>query len=104
MIKIRDEKVLRHAAEFYAADDRWQRATAKTAELEAELRKAEKREVKRAAATARAFTRVMRTRARSMEGLLAKVNVRRRWNADDEASEATILKSLVADIVAGVKH
>ncbi|MER9128026.1 hypothetical protein NKH81_34440 [Mesorhizobium sp. M0959] len=117
-----DAKVLRHAAEFIAADDRWQKATARTAELEAELtartaelkaaldrlrnriRRAEKREAKNAAATAHAFRRVMRTRARSLDGLLAKVKVRRRWNTDDEASEALILKSLVADIEDGVKH
>ncbi|MER9017355.1 hypothetical protein [Mesorhizobium sp. M0898] len=117
-----DAKVLRHAAEFIAADDRWQKATARTAEIEAELtartaelkaeldrlrtriRKAEKREAKKAAATARAFSRVMRTRASSVEGLLAKVKVRGRWNTDDEVSEAIILKSLVADIEEGVKH
>jgi hypothetical protein len=30
------------------------------------------------------------------------VKVRRRWNADDEARETTILKSLVADVKAMV--
>jgi len=102
-----DAKLLRLAAEFKAADDRRRNATAKTAELEAELdrlgsriRKAEKKEAKKAAATARAFNRVMNTRAKSLEGLLAKVKVRRRWNIDDEASELQILKSLVADIKA----
>jgi hypothetical protein len=42
----------------------------------------------------------MKTRAKSLTGLLVKVRVRARWNTDDEASEATILKSLVADIKA----
>src|SRR5947208_9123170 len=96
-----DAKLLRLAAEFKAADDRRRNATARTAEIEAELdrlgsriRKAEKKEAKKAAATARAFNRVMNTRAKSLEGLLAKVKVRRRWNIDDEASELQILKSL----------
>jgi len=102
-----DAKLLRLAAEFKAADDRRRNATARTAEIEAELdrlgsriRKAEKKETTKAAATARAFNRVMNTRAKSLEGLLAKVKVRRRWNMDDEASEVQILKSLVADIKA----
>ena len=96
-----DAKLLRRVAKFKAADDRRRNATARTAELEAELdrlgsriRKAEKKEAKKAAATARAFNRVMNTRAKSLEGLLAKVKVRRPWNTDDEASEVQILKAL----------
>ncbi|MGY2995832.1 hypothetical protein [Mesorhizobium sp. URHB0026] len=102
-----DANLLRHAAAFKAADDRRRHATARTAEIEealdrlgARVRKAEKKEAKKAAAVARAFDRVMKTRAKSLEGLLAKVKVRRRWNTDDEASEVQILKSLVADIKA----
>ncbi|TPN45325.1 hypothetical protein FJ976_24125 [Mesorhizobium sp. B1-1-9] len=100
-----DAKLLRLKAAFNAADKRRQKATTRTADLEAELdrlnariRKAEKKEARKAAATAEAFNRVMKTRAKSVAGLLAKVKVRRRWNTDDEASEAIILKSLVADI------
>ncbi|RWC04304.1 MAG: hypothetical protein EOQ56_04810 [Mesorhizobium sp.] len=102
-----DAKLLRLEAKFSAADDRRKEATAKTANLEEQVdrlmslvRKAEEREAKRAAATARAFDRVMRTRAKSLAGLLAKVRVRARWNTDDEESEITILHSLVADIEA----
>ena len=102
-----DAVYTRRVAEFKAADDRRRNATARTAELEAaidrlgsRIRKAEEKEAKKAAATARAFNRVMNTRAKSLEGLLAKVKVRRRWNIDDEASELQILKSLVADIKA----
>ncbi|WP_167313551.1 hypothetical protein [Mesorhizobium opportunistum] len=98
---------MRLEAEFNAADARRQRATTRTAELEADadrlqarIGKAEKKEAKKAAATAHAFQRVMRTRAQSLEGLLAKVRVRRLWNTDDEVSEIMILKSLVDDIVA----
>ncbi|MER9298771.1 hypothetical protein NKI38_20090 [Mesorhizobium sp. M0621] len=100
-----DAKLLRRVAEFKAADDRRRHATARTADIEAAIdrlgsrvRKAEKKEAKKAAAAVRAFDRVMKTRASSLEGLLAKVKVRRRWNTDDEASEVQILKSLVADI------
>ncbi|MER9167318.1 hypothetical protein NKI12_08025 [Mesorhizobium australicum] len=93
-----DAKLLRRVAEFRDADDRRRQATARTAELEEVVRKAEKKEAKKAAAVARAFDRVMKTRARSLEGLLAKVKVRRRWNTDDEASEVHILESLVADL------
>ncbi|WP_376704478.1 hypothetical protein RQ479_06280 [Mesorhizobium sp. ISC25] len=99
-----DGKLLRLEAEFNLADDRRRAATAKTAEIEEELdrlmsriRRAEKKEAIKAAATARAFSRVMRIRAKSMEGLLVKVRVRRRWNTDDEASEITSSK-VVADI------
>ncbi|MER8396027.1 hypothetical protein NKH10_30020 [Mesorhizobium sp. M1340] len=102
-----DAKLLRLEAKFNAADDRRKQATATTAELEEELdrlmslvRKAEEKEAKKAAATARAFDRVMEARARSLAGLLVKVRVRKRWNTDDEESEITILKSLVADIEA----
>ncbi|MER9972023.1 hypothetical protein [Mesorhizobium sp. M0060] len=102
-----DAKLLRLEAKFRAADDRRKEATARTAELEEEVdrlmaivRKAEEKEAKKAAATARAFDRVMHTRARSLAGLLAKVRVRTLWNTDDEESEITILKSLVADIEA----
>ncbi|RUV63193.1 MULTISPECIES: hypothetical protein [unclassified Mesorhizobium] len=102
-----DAKLLRREAAFNAADDRRKDATARTAELEEEVdrlmslvRKAEDKEANKAAATARAFDRVMQTRAKSFAGLLAKVRVRARWNTDDEESEITILKSLVADIEA----
>ncbi|RWB94626.1 MAG: hypothetical protein EOQ56_30810 [Mesorhizobium sp.] len=102
-----DAKLLRLEAKFNAADNRRKDATARTAELEEEVdrlmslvRKAEHTEAKKAAATARAFERVMQTRAKSLAGLLIKVRVRERWNTDDEESEITILKSLVADIEA----
>ncbi|MER9631757.1 hypothetical protein [Mesorhizobium sp. M0296] len=102
-----DAKLLRLEAKFRAADDRRKEATAKTAELEeavdrlmALVRKAEKKEAKKAATTARAFDRVMCTRARSLAGLLAKVRVRTRWNTDDEESEIAILRSIIADIEA----
>ncbi|ESZ68182.1 hypothetical protein X727_23175 [Mesorhizobium sp. L103C119B0] len=102
-----DAKLLRRVAEFRDADDRRRQATARTAELEealdglaARVRKAEKMEAKKAAAVARAFDRVMKTQAKSLEGLRAKVKVRRLWNTDEEASELQILKSLVDDIKA----
>jgi hypothetical protein len=98
-----DTELLRLEAEFVAADDRWSAATARTAELEAAIDKAEKREAKKAAATARAFRRVMTARATSLTGLAAKLRVRDRWNTDDEDSEIAILKSLAADIEAMAK-
>ncbi|RWF67311.1 hypothetical protein [Mesorhizobium sp.] len=64
------------------------------------MRKAEDKGARREIALERAFKRVMKARAKTLKGLVAKVKVRHRWNADDEASEATILKSLVADIEA----
>lgn len=76
-----DAKLLRLEAAFNAADRRRQKATTRTAEIEAEIdrlrsriRKAEKKEARKAAATAEAFSRVMKTRAKTVAGLLAKVN------------------------------
>ncbi|RWM76494.1 MAG: hypothetical protein EOR81_22855 [Mesorhizobium sp.] len=102
-----DAKLLRLEAKFNAATDRWADATALTAKLEGkELRvrssreKAEKREAKKAAAFVRARRRVMKTRARSLEGLAVKVRVRERDYTDAEDLEIEILESLVADIKA----
>ncbi|TIO36544.1 hypothetical protein [Mesorhizobium sp.] len=106
-----DAKLLRLEAELNAASDRWNRATSRTAELEDELdeaivrlrsrlAKAEQKEEKKAAAFGRAFAKVMKTRAKTIEGLSAKVRVRERDYTDDEDREITILKSLVDDIKA----
>jgi hypothetical protein len=101
----RDAKLLRLMAEFNAASDQWDKATAKTAQIEeaidrpkSRLRKSEKKEGRKAAKTARVFNRIMKTRSKGLVGLLVKVKVRDRWNTDDEASEITILESLVADL------
>ncbi|PAP99502.1 hypothetical protein LRP31_06695 [Mesorhizobium mediterraneum] len=108
-----DARLLRLEAKFNAASDRWNAATDRTEKLEAELderlrslksrlisriEKAEKKEEKRAAAFGRAFDRVMKTRARTIEGLAVKVRVRERDYTDDEESEIAILNSLVDDI------
>jgi predicted nucleic acid-binding Zn-ribbon protein len=106
-----DAKLLRFEAEFNAASDRWNEATDRTEALEAELEetisrlrsrlaKAEKKEEKKAAAFARALDRIMKTRAKSLEGLLVKVRARERDYTDDEDLEVEILKSLVDDIKA----
>ncbi|RWO94571.1 MAG: hypothetical protein EOQ98_30365 [Mesorhizobium sp.] len=110
-----DAKLLRLEAKFNAASDRWNAASDRTGKLAAELderlrslksrlisriAKAEKKEEKRAAAFGRAFDRVMKTRARTIDGLAAKVRVRERDYTDDEAREITILNSLVEDIKA----
>ncbi|RWQ54325.1 hypothetical protein [Mesorhizobium sp.] len=88
-----DAKLLKLEAEFNAAADRWDAATARRV-------KAEKKEAKQAAATVRARDRVMRTRAKSLEGLAVKVRVRDRDYTDAEDLEIEILKSIVADIKA----
>jgi chromosome segregation ATPase len=102
-----DRKLLRLKAKFKATDAKRRKATDRAAAIEAKIdrlqalmRKAEDKEARREIASARAFERVMKARAKSLKGLIAKVKVRRRWNTDDEASEVTILKSLVADIEA----
>ncbi|RWM21747.1 MAG: hypothetical protein EOR73_10055 [Mesorhizobium sp.] len=110
-----DAKLLQLEKEFNAASDRWNAATDRTAKLDEELEerirslrsrlksrlaKAEKKEEKRAAAFARAFDKVMKTQAKTVEGLAAKVRVRERDYCDDEDLEISILKSLVDDIKA----
>ncbi|MER8581730.1 hypothetical protein NKG95_24075 [Mesorhizobium sp. M1423] len=110
-----DAKLLRLEAKFNAASDRWNEATDRTAKLEEELEeaikrlrsrlmsriaKAEKKEEKRAAAFGRALDKVMKTRAKTIEGLAVKVRVRERDYTDDENLEIVILKSLVDDIKA----
>ncbi|MER9306794.1 hypothetical protein [Mesorhizobium sp. M0496] len=102
-----DSKLLLLEADFNAAADRWADATARKARIEDEVdrlislrEKAEKKEAKRAAACVRARGRVMKTRAKSLEGLAAKVRVRDRDYTDDEDLEIEILKSLVDDIKA----
>ncbi|MER9278764.1 hypothetical protein [Mesorhizobium sp. M0522] len=100
-----DAKLLRLEVKFNAASDRWNEATARTAELEEEeLRirsrraKAEKKEEKRAEAFVRARDRIMNTRARSLEGLAVKMRARERDYTDAKDLEIEILKSLVDDI------
>jgi predicted nucleic acid-binding Zn-ribbon protein len=106
-----DAKLLRLEAEFNAASDRWNAATDRTEALEEELEatisrlrsrlaKAEKKEEKKSQAFARALDRIIKTRAKSLEGLLVKVRVRERDYTDDEDLEVEILKSLVDDIKA----
>ncbi|MER9596704.1 hypothetical protein [Mesorhizobium sp. M0244] len=106
-----DAKLLRLESKFNSASDKWNAATDRTAKLEDELEeainrlrsriaKAEKKEEKRAAAFARALDKVMKTRAKTIEGLAVKVRVRERDFADDEKLEISILKSLVDDIKA----
>ncbi|TGQ32786.1 hypothetical protein [Mesorhizobium sp. M00.F.Ca.ET.216.01.1.1] len=75
-----DAKLLRLEAELNAASDRWNEATARTAQIEEELdrlrsrrEKAEKKEAKKAAAFVRARDRVMQTQAKSLEGLAVRV-------------------------------
>ncbi|MER9634256.1 hypothetical protein [Mesorhizobium sp. M0228] len=110
-----DARLLRLEAKFNAASDRWNAATDRTAKLEEELEerlrslrsrlmsriaKAEKKEENRAAAFSRALDKVMKTRAKTIEGLAVKVRVRERDYCDDEDLEITILRSLVDDIKA----
>lgn len=102
-----DASLLRLEAEFNAANDRWDAATAKTAKLEdavdhakARLQKAEKTEAQDAEAADLLFDEIMNTRATTFAGLLVKVRVRDRFDTDDEKSETTILHSLIADIKA----
>jgi hypothetical protein len=105
----RDAELLRLEAEFNTRYDQWDEASAKTAELEekfdritsrlrAKIREAEGKEERAGEAISRLFFRVMRKRAKGLEGMLAKVRIRKRWNADDDESERTILKSLVQDL------
>lgn len=102
-----DASLLKLEAEFNANSEREAQAGDKVAELEAEfdrlrkrMRKAERRENRRTQEGARLFNKVMETRADSLEGMFAKVRVREWWNTDEEISEITILKSLIADMKA----
>ncbi|MBZ9985270.1 MULTISPECIES: hypothetical protein [unclassified Mesorhizobium] len=110
-----DAKLLRLEAKFNAASDRWNKATDRTAAVEekfekaidrlksrlmSRIAKAEKKEEKRAVAFGRALDKVMKTRAKTIEGLAAKVRVRERDYTDAEDIEIEILKSLVDDIKA----
>lgn len=106
-----DAKLLRLEAEFNAASDRWNAATDRTQALEQELEeaisrlrlriaKAEKKEEKKSEVFARALRRIMKTRAKSLEGLAVKVRARERDYTDDEGLEIEILESVVADIKA----
>ncbi|MER9870836.1 hypothetical protein NKJ35_27285 [Mesorhizobium sp. M0136] len=106
-----DAKLLRLESKFNSASDKWNAATHRTAKLEDEfevavkrlrsrIAKAEKKEENRAAAFSRALDKVMKTRAKTIEGLAAKVRVRERDYCDDEDLEITILRSLVDDIKA----
>lgn len=91
-----DATLLRLEAKFNAASDRWDAATEMMAA-------AEREESQAAAAVGVIFERVMKTRATTLAGLLVKMRVRERWNADEEASELAILKSLIADMKAMTK-
>lgn len=102
-----DTALLRLEAEFNAASDRWDAATDKTAklvELADRLRsrreRAEEAEQSDADAVTDLFGLIMNTRATTLDGILAKVRARDRWNTDDEKSEVAILQSLVADLEA----
>lgn len=102
-----DAALLLLEAEFNASSDRWDAATDNTAKLEAlaerirnRREKAEESEQQDADAVERIFDQVMGTRATTLAGLMAKVRVRDRWNADDEKSEVTILHSLIEDLKA----
>lgn len=101
-----DAKLLRLEAEFIKAGDREEDAADRVEEFVAEIdrlrkrmRKADQKLHRRTRETERLFQKVMETRANSLDGMLAKVRVRQRWNADDETSEIAALKSLVKDLV-----
>lgn len=106
-----DATLLQLEAEFNAASDRWDAATANTAKLEEavddakdRLQKAEAEESQKAEAASNIFDVIMNIRASTLAGMLAKVRVRDRWATDDRDSEVAILKSLVADLKAIAKE
>lgn len=100
-----DAKLLRLEAEFNASRDRERQAADKVEELEAEfdkltkrLRKAERKLDRRTVEADRLMQKIMGMRAKSLEGMIAKVRVRKSWNGDDEESERAVLASLVRDL------
>jgi chromosome segregation ATPase len=100
-----DAKLLRLEAEFNANSDREERAADKLDEIDAEIdrlrkrmRRVDRKLDRRTQEGSRLFDKIMATRAKSLDGMLAKVRVRKRWNTDDETSEIAILKSLVKDL------
>ncbi|KQZ80903.1 hypothetical protein ASD64_11475 [Mesorhizobium sp. Root157] len=110
-----DNHLLRLEAKFFVRSDEWDEATATTAKIEetfdrllsrlekrrrSRVHKTEREEEGRAAAVSRLFFKIMKTRANGLAGILAKVRVYERWNADDEDSEGTFFKSLMKDIKA----
>lgn len=100
-----DGSLLKLEAEFNANSDREDQAASRVEALEAEfnrlrkrMRKAEQKLDRLTQTGSRLFQKIMTTRASSLEGMSAKARVRERWNTDQEASEITILKSLIADV------
>lgn len=103
--KAPDAKLRRLEAEFHATRDREEKAVDRRQELEVKIdrmvglmRKAERKVDRRTQEASRLFNKVMETRAKSLEGMLAKVRVRESWSGDDEQSERAVLKSLVKDL------
>ncbi|PSJ57404.1 hypothetical protein [Pseudaminobacter soli (ex Li et al. 2025)] len=102
-----DATLLRLEAKFNANSDREEQAGDRIEELEAEfdrlrkrIRKTDQKLDRRTQEGSRLFDKIMSTRATTLAGLLVKVRVRDRWATDDEHTEITILKSLVADLKA----
>jgi chromosome segregation ATPase len=102
-----DATLLRLEAKFNANSDREDQAGDRIEELDAKIdrlrrriRKADRRLDRRTREGSRLFDKIMSTRATTLAGLLVKVRVRDRWATDDEATEITILKSLIADLKA----
>ncbi|PSJ55785.1 hypothetical protein [Pseudaminobacter soli (ex Li et al. 2025)] len=107
-----DAALLKLEAKFNANSDREEQAGDRIEELEADLDRLRKRIHKtdqkldrRTREGSRLFDKIMNMRATTLAGMMVKVRVRDRWNTDDEKTEITILKSLVADIkaIAGEK-
>ncbi|PSJ53661.1 hypothetical protein [Pseudaminobacter soli (ex Li et al. 2025)] len=102
-----DATLLRLEAKFNANSDREEQAGDRIEELEAKfdrlrkrIRKTDQKLDRRTREGSLLFDKIMKTRATTLAGLLVKVRVRERWNTDDEKTEITILKSLVADLKA----
>jgi chromosome segregation ATPase len=100
-----DAKLLRLEAEFNASRDRERQAADKVEELEAEfdrlrkrIHKAEQKLERRTVEADRLMQKIMATRAKSLEGMIAKVRVRKSWSGDDDESERAVLASLVRDL------
>lgn len=105
-ISTADAKLLRIEAEFIAASDleeeaadRVEKFVTEIDRLRKRMRKADQKLHRRTQETDRLLQKIMQTPAKSLDGMLAKLRVRKRWNTDDEASEIAVLKSLVKDLM-----
>lgn len=104
-----DTKLLRLVDELHASCDREDWGADKIeaidkeidqvrAKLRKRLGKAEAKQERRTEKGSRLFDKIMATRAKSIDGMLAKVRARKRWNTDEWQIEKNILESLIADI------